>query len=458
MFFPEIMSSDPDTIVAIATAPGKGGIGVIRISGSAVLSVMNQLFGRRLKPRYAEYQSFRDAEGDILDKGLALYFPAPHSYTGEEVLELQGHGGPVTLNLILKRILSLGVRMAKPGEFTERAYLNAKLDLAQAEAVADLIASSSEQAAKAAARSLDGAFSAQVQLLLRGLIDLRVYIEAALDFPEEEIDFLSGKEVVNRIGAVRQQLNTVLQHVKQGKLLKDGMRVLILGQPNVGKSSLLNRLSGTDSAIVTDIAGTTRDILREYIHIDGIPLHLIDTAGLRETEDAIEKEGVRRALAETEKADHILLIIDATKGLDKNDHKILEILGKSLAKSWITLVYNKLDLVSEEPFVRRDAQFAHIGLSAKTGIGITLLTNYLKQSVGFDQNIETLYTARQRHIEALQKASEYLQAAEAQFNIGMPEFVAEDLRNAQNYLNKITGEFGSDDLLGEIFSGFCIGK
>lgn len=449
------MHSNRDTIVAIATPPGKGGIGIIRVSGSEVSLIIKQLFVKTLKPRYAEYCTFRDQQGEILDKGLALYFPAPHSYTGEDILELQGHGGPIILNLILKRILSLGARMANPGEFTERAFLNEKLDLAQAEAVVDLIESGSEQAARAAVRSLDGVFSEQIQLLLKELVELRAYIEAALDFPEEEIDFLSGEEIINRTKTVKFKLDSVLGDAKQGRLLKDGMTLLILGQPNVGKSSLLNRMSGTNSAIVTDIPGTTRDILREHINIDGIPLHLIDTAGLHETKDTIELEGIRRAVVEAETADHILLVVDANKGFTESDKEILQ---KIPEKTPVTIIHNKLDLLFKEPFLREGKLHTHIGLSAKTAEGIDLLKDYLKQSVGFNQTVETPFSARQRHIDALQKMRTSLETAMNQLKSGMAELAAEELRSAQKWLNSITGEFSSDDLLGEIFSGFCIGK
>lgn len=447
--------SNSDTIAAIATPPGKGGIGIVRVSGPLVPRIMQTLFQKTLPPRRAELLPFKDAEGDILDRGIVLFFEAPHSYTGEDVLELQGHGGPVVLNLLLQHILELGVRRARPGEFTERAFLNDKMDLARAEAVIDLIESSSEQGVKAAARSLEGAFSKAVQQLLHNLVQLRMYIEAALDFPEEEIDFLSDRQLHENVKALREDIERVLSTARQGRLLKEGLNVVILGRPNAGKSSLLNRLAGKDSAIVTEIAGTTRDVLREHIHLDGLPLHIIDTAGLRESGDLIEQEGVRRAWDEAGKSDRVLLLIDQRLGLGPEEERILERIPAALP---VDIIHNKLDLTHEKPFIKQAARGAVIGLSVKTGEGFQLLTDHLKQSVGFEQTAENQYTARRRHIEAIKQVKNRVEQAHRQLLEGAGELAAEEMRLGQEALSQITGEFSSDDLLGEIFSSFCIGK
>ncbi|MBA3581458.1 MAG: tRNA uridine-5-carboxymethylaminomethyl(34) synthesis GTPase MnmE [Gammaproteobacteria bacterium] len=449
--------STQDTIAAIASAPGKGGIGIVRISGPAVPMIMQRLFAEQLKPRFAEYKPFLDTHGQIIDRGIVIYFVAPHSYTGEDVLELQGHGGPVVLNLLLKQILAYGVRQARPGEFTERAFLNEKLDLIQAEAVIDLIESSSEQAAKAAAQSLEGVFSEVLRALLQKLIELRMYIEAALDFPEEEIDFLSDNEIQLRMDGLVKALDAIRQRVKQGRLLKDGMSVVILGQPNAGKSSLLNQLAGRDTAIVTEIAGTTRDVLREHIHIDGIPLHIIDTAGLRDTQDVVEKEGVRRAWLAANQADRILLLVDARTGISEYETTVLQQIPPHLP---VDIIYNKIDLLSSpvDLAVISHARGAVILLSAKTGTGLENLIEHLKQSIGIEQTSESLFSARQRHVDALNVVNERVANAQECLNLGQGELAAEELRMAQLVMSSITGEFSSDDLLGEIFSRFCIGK
>ncbi len=453
-----------DTIAAIATAPGKGGVGIIRVSGPQTEQVCQALFEKKLTPRHAHYLPFKSVDKkNIYDKGIALYFSEPNSYTGEDVLELQGHGGPVVLNMLLKEILAIKntpVRLAEPGEFTQRAYLNDKMDLAQAEAVADLIESSSEQAAKAAAKSLSGTFSEAVYELLSKLTYVRIYLEAALDFPEEEIDFLADKELQERINQLENELAAIKNNVRQGQLIKDGMTVVILGQPNAGKSSLLNQLTGNQSAIVTDIAGTTRDVLREHIHIDGLPLHIIDTAGLRETTDQIEQEGVKRAWKEVEKADRILLLIDKEKGFSEAEQKIIKQLRGDSEDNPIPIdfIYNKIDQQKEKAFIEQKKHGVEIGLSALTGEGINLLTQHLKESMGFEQSNETLFSARQRHMDALVKIEEHIAIAIQQFKNNAAELSAEELRLAQEQLASITGEFHSDDLLGEIFSGFCIGK
>jgi tRNA modification GTPase len=416
---------------------------------------------RELKPRYAHYGPFfADAE-QVLDEGLALYFPGPHSFTGEDVLELQGHGGPVVLDLLLRRCVQLGARLARPGEFSERAFLNDKLDLAQAEAIADLIEASSEQAARNALRSLQGEFSRRVHGLTERLISLRIYVEAAIDFPEEEIDFLADGHVLDLLDGVRTDLSGVLREAGQGALLRDGMTVVIAGRPNAGKSSLLNALAGREAAIVTEIAGTTRDVLREHIHIDGMPLHVVDTAGLRDTEDQVERIGVERALKAIGEADRILLVVDATAP-EADDPFALwpEFLDQRPDPAKVTLIRNKADL-SGESVVLEVCNDGHItiSLSAKSAEGLDLLREHLKACMGYEQTSESSFSARRRHIEALQQASTHLEHGYAQLTLaGAGELLAEDLRMAQQALGEITGAFSSDDLLGRIFSSFCIGK
>jgi len=448
--------SDNDTIAALATAPGRGGIGVVRVSGSKVSEIAQILLGQLPSPRLASYLPFLESDGSHIDQGLAIRFVAPHSYTGEDVLELQGHGGPVVMDMLLKRILSLGVRVARPGEFTERAFLNGKMDLAQAEAVSDLIESGSEQAARAALSSMQGAFSLLVQALLERLIHLRIYVEAALDFPEEEIDFLADATVYQQLAELKQALQEVQRSARQGQLLKEGMSVVIVGRPNVGKSSLLNRLAGHEAAIVTEIAGTTRDVLREQIHLDGLPLHVIDTAGLRETEDLVEREGIRRARAEIEKADRILVLIDDKVGLSAEVEQLLASLPEQIPRDRI---HNKIDLSGRQPEIKQSEVGTEIWLSAKGDLGIELLREHLKACMGYSQTAEGRFTARRRHLDALRLAQERIASAERVLREqGAGELAAEELLLAQRYLNEITGEFGSDDLLGRIFSSFCIGK
>jgi len=442
-----------DTIAAIATPPGNGGIGIIRISGNNALSIAQQLINKTLQPRHAHYTSFYESDGAIIDSGLALFFPNPASFTGEDTVEIQGHGGSIVLDMLLKRILSLGARLANPGEFSERAFLNGKLDLAQAEAIADLIACSTEQSARSAQRSMQGVFSEQINFFVEELIELRIYVEAAIDFVDEEIDFLSDGIVENRIIRLLQSIQAILATAQQGRLLRDGMTVVLAGKPNAGKSSLLNALAGHDAAIVTDIAGTTRDVLKERIQIEGMPLHIIDTAGLRESDNSIEQEGVRRAHAEILKADKILLLIDVN---DPEPETISKTLPSNIN---ITKIYNKIDLLKTQPKITENKSGTQIYLSVKQDIGMDLLKQHLKQSVGFDSTTDNVFISRRRHIEALSKGKQFVQNALEQLqNNPAGELVAEDLRQAQNHLSEITGEFTSDDLLGKIFSSFCIGK
>jgi tRNA modification GTPase len=446
------MRFNQDTIVAVATPPGRGGVGIIRVSGDLSANIAMTILGEVPPPRKANYTEFRSSEQQILDSGIALYFPAPHSFTGEHVLEFQGHGGPVVLDMVLKHCLSLGARLARPGEFSERAFLNDKLDLAQAEAISDLIDSSSEQAARSALRSLQGHFSAAIEELLQQLIELRVYVEAALDFPDEEIDFLADRAVTDRLERIKLKLQAIFSKAKNGSLLREGMQLVIVGKPNVGKSSLLNALSGNDSAIVTEVAGTTRDVLRETINLDGMPLHIIDTAGLRDSNDPVEKIGIQRAWQEIEKADLILLLIDETDNNYEDNQRILERLPNALP---ILQVHNKIDL-TDTTVGQRDNK---IYISAKQHLGIDSLKEALKQRMGYQSEIEDSYIARRRHLQALTETQQAVDEAERQlkeYNAG--ELMAEELRIAQDTLGQITGRYTPDDLLGEIFSNFCIGK
>ncbi|MDO6459255.1 tRNA uridine-5-carboxymethylaminomethyl(34) synthesis GTPase MnmE [Granulosicoccaceae sp. 1_MG-2023] len=440
-----------DTIAAIATPPGRGGVGIVRISGARSQEIARAITGDLPRPRYAHFCPFLDGQGGVLDEGLALYFAGPHSYTGEDVLELQGHGGPVVLDLLLKRALELGCRAARPGEFTERAFLNDKLDLAQAEAVADLIESGSEQAARAAVRSLQGEFSCGIQTLQAQLIELRVYVESALDFTDEDIDFLASDELQTRTRELTAGFRRIFAAARQGSILRDGMKVVIAGEPNVGKSSLLNALTGSDSAIVTDIPGTTRDVLSEQIHIDGMPLHIIDTAGLRESDDPVEQEGIRRAYQQIADADRILMV-QASKAPAARPAWAAE-------QQPVDYVFNKIDLSGDGPAIEQTEEGARIFLSAKTGAGLDLLREHLKKSMGFDSGTEGTFIARRRHLDALTRADEHVALALAHLNNdGAGELCAEELRYAQENLSEITGEFDHEDLLDRIFSSFCIGK
>jgi tRNA modification GTPase len=450
-----------DTIVAQATAPGRGGVGIVRVSGPAAEQVAEIVLGKLPRVRYAEYLPFKDEQGQPLDQGIALLFKAPNSFTGEDVLELQGHGGPVIMDMLVRRILQIkGLRPARPGEFSERAFMNDKLDLAQAEAIADLIEASSEQAARSAMHSLQGQFSSKIQHLVESLIHLRIYVEAAIDFPDEEIDFLSDGKVSGDLHAIMAELDGVRAEAKQGALLREGMKVVIAGRPNAGKSSLLNALAGRESAIVTEIAGTTRDVLREHIHLDGMPLHIIDTAGLRDTQDQVEKIGIERAWAEIAQADRVLFMVDGTTTDAIDPREIWPDFVDRLPKNiGLTVVRNKADLTGEDLAPSQELGHAVYRISAKTELGLPALRDHLKACMGFQGNTEGGFMARRRHLDALERAAERLVVAKEQLEIYVAgELVAEELRLAQESLSEITGEFSSDDLLGRIFSSFCIGK
>jgi len=453
-----------DPIVAVATAPGRGAVGIVRVSGRNLDAVIAALCGKALLPRHATYLPFLDAAGQTLDQGLAVHFPAPHSYTGEEVLELQAHGGPVVLQLLLARCLEagrgIGLRVAEPGEFTQRAFLNNKLDLAQAEAVSDLIDASTEAAARSASRSLSGGFSAEIHVLRDQLVDLRMLVEATLDFPEEEIDFLRKADARGQLQAIAAQLDKVLARARQGALLREGIKVVIAGQPNVGKSSLLNALAGAELAIVTPIPGTTRDKVSQTIQIEGVPLHVIDTAGIRDegaAHDEVERIGIARTWAEIAGADALLFLHDLTRigepGYDAGDAAIAARLPATmLAGDRLVPLFNKADAAP--------APVQGLAVSAKTGAGLDALRLTLLQLAGWHASPEGLFIARTRHVQALRQTREHLALARAQANSPEPalDLLAEELRLAQNHLGEITGEFTPDDLLGEIFSRFCIGK
>ena len=469
-----------DTIVARATPTGRGGVGIVRISGPRAAAIADAMLGHLPTPRYAEYLPFHASlfndENNIIDHGIALYFPAPHSFTGEDVLELQGHGGPVVMDILVKHVLTLGARLARPGEFSERAFLNDKLDLIQAEAIADLIDSASEHAARAATRSLQGEFSAHINALIEQLVQLRIYVESAIDFPEEEIDFLSGGHVGERLQEIINALQQTLASARQGALLREGMTVVIAGPPNAGKSSLLNHLVCRDAAIVTNIPGTTRDVLREHITIDGLPLHIIDTAGLRDSNDPVEQQGIHRAWHEIARADRVLLMVDdAQANGDGVDNMLQTIIEKLPTGVPVTLVRNKIDVTGREPgeimaraagdVTAREPDMSHsvfdaeVALSIKTGAGLDALREHLKASMGYVNSGEGGFMARRRHVDALRRAHAILEQAAYQFKVDRAgELLAEDLRLAQDTLSEITGAFTSDDLLGRIFSSFCIGK
>ncbi|MDG6267965.1 tRNA uridine-5-carboxymethylaminomethyl(34) synthesis GTPase MnmE [Glaesserella parasuis] len=450
-----------ETIVAQATPIGRGGIGILRVSGPLATEVAQAVLGKCPKPRIADYLPFKDEDGTVLDQGIALFFKAPNSFTGEDVLELQGHGGQVILDLLLNRILKVkGVRIARAGEFSEQAFLNNKLDLAQAEAIADLIDATSEQAARSALKSLQGEFSHKINALVDNVIYLRTYVEAAIDFPDEEIDFLADGKIEAKLNEIIAQLANVRQEAKQGTILREGMKVVIAGKPNAGKSSLLNALAGREAAIVTDIAGTTRDVLREHIHIDGMPLHIIDTAGLREASDEVEKIGIKRAWDEIEQADHVLLMIDSNESqADSFQQEWATFLAKLPKNIPVTVIRNKVDLTGEAESLVQADNFTVIRLSAQTKVGVDLLREHLKKSMGYQSSTEGGFIARRRHLVALETAAEHLERGHVQltqFYAG--ELLAEELRMVQNALSEITGQFTSDDLLGNIFSSFCIGK
>jgi tRNA modification GTPase len=453
-----------DTIAAIATPPGKGAIGIIRLSGAEVSRVAKELLGHVPAPRHAELTNFRADDGTALDQGLALYFPAPASYTGEDMLELHGHGGPLVLDAVLRRALQLGCRSARPGEFSERAYLNGKLDIAQAEAVADLIDASTDAAARAAVRSLQGAFSARIHGLQEQLTELRAYVEAAIDFPDEEIEFLASAAHNARLERLFGAFDSLMAAARQGALLRDGLTVVIAGKPNAGKSSLMNLLAATDVAIVAESPGTTRDVLRERVQLDGIPLHLIDTAGLRASPDPVEAEGIRRAEREMRQADRLLYVVDAaTQDADVLAGRGTAVLERELALLpagiAVTIVFNKIDLLGLASFTDEAKTPARVALSAKTGEGIDALRLHLTRVAGLTEAGEGALSARRRHLDALERARAHVaQAAEALLNRRAAELSAEDLRLAQSALGEITGEFTSEDLLGRIFGSFCIGK
>jgi len=451
-----------DTICAIATPKGVGGIGVVRVSGPMVQQIGSLIAGSLPPPRYAHYADFKNPQGELIDKGLALYFPGPHSFTGEDILELQAHGGPVILDQLLLAIIDLGARLAKPGEFSERAFLNGKIDLTQAEAIADLIDSHSVEASRYALRSLQGEFSRLINALLNDIIALRVYVEASIDFPEEEIDFLQSPEVQEKLEKLRKSLSEILLQANSGRILRDGLSIVIIGEPNVGKSSLLNLLCGQASAIVTDIAGTTRDTLREFINLDGMPLHIIDTAGLRDSEDLVELEGMKRAWQEIKKSDHILCLLDAASPVAFKDSTLWQQLQDAgISKERISLIKNKIDLSGDSPqlCLEPSVQLNCVYMSALQNLGLDILSEHLKQVAGYTNLEEGGFIARRRHLDALLRANKALNTAFEQLTQHHAgELLAEDLRAAQLALSEITGKFTSDDLLGEIFSSFCIGK
>jgi tRNA modification GTPase len=448
------MRSGGDTIVAIATAAGRGGIGVVRVSGPTVPLIARALLGALPIPRRATLRNFRDPAGELIDQGLAVYFPEPHSYTGEEVLELHGHGGPVVLDQIVMLVQQLGARPARPGEFTERAFLNDRMDLAQAEAVADLIDSASAEAGRAAARSLQGALSRLANGLAGDLADLRTHVEAAIDFPEEEIDFLADGEIGRALARIGHRLEMVRGQAHQGQVLRDGLVVVIAGPPNVGKSSLLNRLSGRDSAIVTALPGTTRDVLRERVTLDGLPLELLDTAGLRESANQVEREGVRRARAEIGLADRVLLLVDDQSGASDED----KLTREQFPAGRVTLVRNKIDLSGRPAGCLQGPDGPELAISALTGAGLDALAAHLRACAGLRPVEGGLFSARRRHISALDQAAGHLHQAAERLAEGAGELLAEELRLAQEAVGEITGRVTSEDLLGRIFSSFCIGK
>ena len=446
------MTNKVETICAIASAIGQSGIGIVRVSGPLAKSTSKKILQADLKPRYAYYGAFYD-QNNVIDKGVAIFFPGPNSYTGEDVVEFQGHGGTSVLRKILEITMSSGVRLAEPGEFSKRAFLNGKMDLIQAEAIQDLIQSNSEESALSAVRSLTGEFSIKINQVLSELISLRVFIEATIDFSDEEIDFIESHEVSNKLHTLKESLLDIQQTATQGAILRDGIHVAIAGKPNAGKSSLLNMLTKESSAIVTDIAGTTRDVLKETIHIDGMPIHIIDTAGLHDSDDVVEQEGIRRAHNEINNADIILLVFDS-----RDSKANLSILPDSVKNKPKILVRNKIDLAGNKSSVKKVGNITEISISAKNGDGIDTLRESLSEFAGLNSGIEGVFVARKRHLDAIEETLEFINSALSQLNSGSSELVAEDLRQAGMKLGQITGEFSSDDLLGEIFSSFCIGK
>lgn len=450
-----------ETIIAQATPPGRGGVGIIRISGAKTELVAQTILNKIPAVRKADYLPFLDEDQQTIDQGIAILFKAPNSFTGEDVLELQGHGGPVIMDMLMRRILKIdGIRMARPGEFSERAFLNDKMDLTQAEAIADLIDATSERAAKSAMNSLQGEFSKKINTLTESLIHLRIYVEAAIDFPEEEVDFLADGKIAQALYNIMDNLSAVQKEAKQGSIIREGMKVVIAGRPNAGKSSLLNALAGKESAIVTDIAGTTRDVLREHIHIDGMPLHIIDTAGLRDSPDRVEQIGIERAWQEINNADQILFMVDGTT-TDATDPAEIwpDFIDRLPSSIGLTVIRNKVDLTGETLTVSEDQSHPVFKISAKENLGLDELKDHLKQCMGYQSNTEGGFIARRRHLDALEKADEHLQIGKQQLEVYKAgELLAEELRLAQQQLSEITGEFSSDDLLGRIFTSFCIGK
>ena len=446
------MINKVETICAIASAIGQSGIGIVRVSGPLAKPTSKKILQADLKPRYAYYGAFYD-QNNVIDKGVAIFFPGPNSYTGEDVVEFQGHGGTSVLKKILEITMSSGVRLAEPGEFSKRAFLNGKMDLIQAEAIQDLIQSNSEESALSAVRSLTGEFSIKINQVLSELISLRVFIEATIDFSDEEIDFIESHEVSNKLHTLKESLLDIQQTATQGAILRDGIHVAIAGKPNAGKSSLLNMLTKESSAIVTDIAGTTRDVLKETIHIHGMPIHIIDTAGLHDSDDVVEQEGIRRAHNEINNADIILLVFDS-----RDSKANLSILPDSVKNKPKILVRNKIDLAGNKSSVKKVGNITEISISAKNGDGIDTLRESLSEFAGLNSGIEGVFVARKRHLDAIEETLEFINSASSQLNSGSSELVAEDLRQAGMKLGQITGEFSSDDLLGEIFSSFCIGK
>ncbi len=464
------LAIDSDTICAIATPPGRGGVGVVRVSGPLSSSIAKILLHFDPKPRHAHYASIHDQDSELIDQGIVIFFPGPNSFTGEDVLELQGHGGSFVLDRLLREVVLCGARLARPGEFSERAFINDKMDLTQAEAIADLIESSSEEAARSAMRTLQGEFSSLINALGVSITQLRVYIEAAIDFSEEEIDFLTEGKTTETLQGIIEQTDAILAQAKQGTILREGMSVVIAGKPNAGKSSLLNALAGRDAAIVTEIAGTTRDTLIEQINIDGMPVHITDTAGLRESDDVVEREGIKRARTAIASADRILLLVDAAKerlSLESLPSFLTEIGLETLLEERqlerLSIIYNKIDILAEPPSLVRMKDHQHditsIKLSAKSQQGIDILRQHLKDCMGFSPSGEGGFIARRRHLDAMLRAKSHLVDAQRQL-LGSREgeLVAEDLKHAHRCLGEITGEFTTDDLLGKIFSSFCVGK
>jgi len=450
------MKAATDTIAAIATAPGRGAVGILRLSGPAAFAAAAKIAGTLPAPRQASLRAFIDAQGTEVDRGLLLCFPAPHSFTGEDVVELQGHGGPAVLNLLLEAACAAGARPARPGEFSERAFLNGRMDLAQAEAIADLINAANAQAARAATRSLEGELSRQVQRLLEELIQLRVYVEGALDFSDEDVNWLASESLHERLAALSQGVDDLLQRARQGRRLRDGLVIALTGAPNVGKSTLMNRLAGAEIAIVTEVAGTTRDTLRENLDLDGLPVTLVDTAGLRDSDDPIEREGMRRAREVLARAELALYLLDDRHGLTDADRQLISSLPTG---PQLLLLHNKCDLSARAPAIFEAAGQQHLRISAASGAGLDLLTQKIKDIAGFAGSGEGLFSARARHLDALTRTLEHCQQAQRRIRErAHAELAAEDLRLAQQALGEITGVFSNEDLLGAIFRSFCIGK